>query len=89
MAGFRRYGNGQLSVADFDFFVGSWNSVQRKLKKPLADCDEWEESSATTLSWQVFGGAANLDEVHFPDWSFSGLSVRLLNPATGSGLSTG
>jgi hypothetical protein len=31
----------------------------------------------------VFGGAANVDEVHFPDWSFSGLSVRLLNPATG------
>jgi hypothetical protein len=70
-------------LGDFDFFVGSWNSIQRKLKKPLAGCDEWEESSATTRCWQVLGGAANVDEVHFPDWGFSGLSVRLLNPATG------
>ena len=70
-------------LGDFDFFVGSWNSIQRKLKKPLADCDDWEETSATTRCWQVFGGAANVDEVHFPDWGFSGLSVRLHNPATG------
>ena len=70
-------------LGDFDFFIGSWNSIQRKLKKPLTDCDEWEESSAATRCWQVFGGAANVDEVHFPDWNFSGLSVRLLNPATG------
>jgi hypothetical protein len=70
-------------LGDFDFFVGSWNSIQRKLKKPLADCDEWDETSATTRCWHVFGGAANVDEVHFPDWGFSGLSVRLHNPATG------
>jgi hypothetical protein len=70
-------------LGDFDFFVGSWKSIQRKLKKPLADCDEWEESFATTRCWQVFGGAANVDEVNFPDWGFSGLSVRLHNPATG------
>ena len=58
-------GNG---VGDFDFFVGSWNSVQRRLVKPLADCDEWSESRATTRCWSVFGGAANVDEVQFPDW---------------------
>ena len=70
-------------LGDFDFFVGSWNSIQRKLTQPLADCDEWEETSATTRCWQVFGGGANIDEVHFPDWGFSGLSVRLHDPATG------
>ena len=70
-------------LGDFDFFVGSWTSIQRKLKQPLADCDEWEETSATTRCWQVFGGGANIDEVHFPDWGFSGLSVRLHDPATG------
>ncbi len=54
-------------LGDFDFFVGSWNSIQRRLMKPLADSDDWEESSATTRCWQLFGGAANVDEVHFPD----------------------
>jgi len=73
-------GNG---IGDFDFFVGSWNSVQRRLAKPLADCDEWNESRATTRCWRAFGGAANIDEVRFPDWGSAGLSVRLLNPATG------
>ena len=70
-------------LGDFDFFVGSWTSIQRKLKQPLADCDEWSETSATTRCWQAFGGAANVDEVHFPDWGYSGLSVRLHDPATG------
>jgi hypothetical protein len=73
-------GNG---ASDFDFFTGSWNSVQRRLANPLADCTDWLESAATTRCWQAFGGAANIDEVHFPDWDFTGLSVRLHNPQTG------
>lgn len=73
-------GNG---IGDFDFLVGSWASVQRRLVKPLADCTDWHESSATTRSWRLLDGAGNIDEVHFLDWGFTGLGVRLLNPATG------
>jgi hypothetical protein len=77
----------QNGLGDFDFFVGSWHSIQRKLKKPLADCDEWDESSATTRCWQVFGGAANIDEVHFPEWSIYWVNSRngelALPPVTG------
>lgn len=73
-------GNG---AGDFDFFVGCWHSVQRRLEKPLADCTQWNETTATTHCWRAFGGAANIDEVQFPDWGFSGLSVRLHNPQTG------
>jgi hypothetical protein len=69
-------------AGDFDFFAGTWNSVQRKLVKPLADCTEWLETAATTRCWQVFGGTANVDEVHFPDWGYTGLSIRLFNPQT-------
>jgi hypothetical protein len=70
-------------IGGFDFLVGSWASVQRRLVKPLADCTDWHESRATTRSWQLLGGAGNLDEVHFLDWEFTGLGIRLLNPATG------
>jgi hypothetical protein len=73
-------GNG---VGDFDFLVGSWTSVQRRLVKSLAGCTDWQESPARTRSWQLLGGAGNLDEVHFLDWEFTGLGIRLLNPATG------
>lgn len=74
---------GQAGHGDFDFFVGSWASRQRRLREPLADCDEWQEFTATTRCWQVFGGAANVDELSVPGQGFSGLTVRLLDPATG------
>jgi hypothetical protein len=70
-------------LADFDFFVGTWDGVQRRLLKPLADCTEWDEFATRTHCWSVFGGAGNVDELIAPDRGFSGLTVRLLNPATG------
>ncbi len=70
-------------LGDFDFLVGSWDGIQRRLVKPLAGCTEWDEFRTTTRSWSVLGGAGNVDELHAPDRGFSGLTVRLLNPATG------
>jgi hypothetical protein len=65
---------------NFDFLVGTWDSVQRRLVTPLSGSDEWYEFAGTTRCYSMFGGAANVDEVTFPE--FSGLSVRLLNPET-------
>ena len=67
---------------NFDFLVGTWDSVQRRLVKPLAGSDEWYEFAGTTRCYSMFGGAANVDEVSFPEKGFNGLSVRLLNPET-------
>jgi hypothetical protein len=82
------YGRGMTftqksGTGDFDFYVGEWDSVHRRRKEWLADCDEWYEFSATTRCWSVFGGAANVDEINCPDQGFSGLSVRLLDQETG------
>lgn len=67
---------------NFDFLVGTWDSVQRRLVKPLSGSDEWYEFAGTTRCYSMFGGAANVDEVSFPEKGFNGLSVRLLNPET-------
>lgn len=67
---------------NFDFLVGTWDSVQRRLVKPLTGSDEWYEFAGTTRCYSMFGGAANVDEVSFPEKGFNGLSVRLLNPET-------
>ncbi|MEP7022973.1 MAG: hypothetical protein ABJB47_04010 [Actinomycetota bacterium] len=75
-------GNGNDGVGGFDFFVGSWDGWQRRLKKPLGNCTEWDEFRSTTQCWSVFGGAGNVDEVSVPDRGFSGLTVRLLDRAT-------
>ena len=72
---------GTGSAGDFDFFVGEWNGRQRRLREPLAGCDDWDEFASTTRCWSLFGGAANLDELSVPDRGFSGISLRLFDPA--------
>jgi hypothetical protein len=68
---------------DFEFFVGDWDGKQRRLRKALAGCTEWEELTSITRCWSVFGGAANADEVHFTELGVSGYTMRLLDVATG------
>src|SRR5271165_969640 len=74
---------GISGTGDFDFLVGEWDSVQRRRKAWLADCDEWYEFDAVTRCWPVFGGAGNIDEIDCPSQGFSGLTVRLLDQQTG------
>lgn len=68
---------------DFDFFVGSWEGRQRRRRQWLAGCDDWEEFGSTSQCWSLFDGAANVDEVRVPDRGFTGVSLRLLDPARG------
>lgn len=69
-------------MGDFDFLVGRWTVANRKLVKRLAGCTEWAEFTSTSRCWNLFDGAANLDEFEFPDGS-RGLTLRLLDRATG------
>jgi hypothetical protein len=69
-------------VNDFDFLLGSWNVANRRLLEPLTGSNEWDEFPATAVCHSpLFGGAANLDEITFPTKGFSGLTLRLYDPA--------
>lgn len=68
-------------AADFDFLAGSWNVAHRRLVTPLAASDEWDEFDSTSQCWPLFGGAANVDELPVPARGFTGLSLRLFDPA--------
>jgi hypothetical protein len=70
-------------IGDFDFFAGSWDVRHRRLRQWLAGCDVWDEFGSTTESWSLFDGAANVDELSVPERGFTGLSLRLLDPARG------
>jgi hypothetical protein len=70
-------------AGDFDFFTGSWDGRQRRRRQWLAGCDEWEEFGSTAECWSLFDGAACVDELRVPERGFSGLSLRLLDPARG------
>ena len=74
-------GSKPSGVGDFDFFVGSWSGRQRKLRKILAGCDDWEELTSTSRCWSLLDGAANLDEVRFHELGTGGVTLRLFDPA--------
>ena len=67
-------------AGDFDFLVGSWNVANRRLKRPLAGGDDWDEFPSTSECRSLFGGAANVDEFSIPARGFSGLTLRLFDP---------
>jgi len=68
-------------MGDFDFLVGDWNVLNRRLTKRLAGSDDWVEFTAPAKSWSLFDGMANVDEIVFPDGA-RGLTLRLFDPAT-------
>jgi hypothetical protein len=49
------------SKHDFDFLAGGWKIRSRKLKEPLAGCDEWNEFDATQNLRQILQGFGNFD----------------------------
>jgi hypothetical protein len=67
---------------DFDFLFGTWNVANRRLAERLAGSDRWDEFPGVAVCAPHFGGAANVDEIVFPTLGYSGLTVRLYDPAT-------
>ena len=68
--------------ADFDFLIGEWTVENEFLKERLADASEWERFSATSDVRKVMDGHGNLDEIAIPTRGFTGLTLRLYDPAT-------
>ena len=66
---------------DFDFFTGTWNVRNRWRTDFLDEISEWEEFPGISRASRHFGGAANFDEIDFPTKGFSGLTLRLYDPA--------
>lgn len=69
---------------DFDFLIGSWDSVQRKLKQRLQGCDEWQEFRAQSTVRKTLGGLGNFDELalDLPTGQVVGVTLRTFEPAT-------
>ena len=61
---------------NFDWFVGSWTSRQRRRRTILAGEDDWYEFPGERRSWNALDGAANFDEALFPTQGFGGVTLR-------------
>jgi hypothetical protein len=69
-------------VHDFDFLIGSWNVLNRRLKKRWRRSSEWDEFPATSVLETRMGGIVNVDEFFAPTRGFSGMTLRVLNQKT-------
>jgi hypothetical protein len=65
---------------DFDFYVGTWQIHNRRLRNSLADSTDWYEFEATSRARPVLGGTGNFDEFEAPTEGISGLTLRLFDP---------
>jgi len=69
-------------AGDFDFLLGHWHVHNRRLRQRHAGCTAWDEFPATSQAWVMLDGAVSVDEMCFPTESFSGMTLRTLDPAT-------
>ena len=69
---------------DFDFLIGGWKIRNRKLKEPLAGCDEWDEFDATQNCRSILQGFGDFDifSTEFDGQPFEGFTLRLFDPQT-------
>jgi hypothetical protein len=74
-------GTRQASAHDFDFWMGQWKVLNRRLRARLAGSDEWEEFEATSVARPILGGLGNEDEFRTNhDGGFTGMSFRFFDP---------
>jgi hypothetical protein len=66
-------------IHDFDFFVGKWNFVNRRLKKRWVGSKDWEVFPASLICESRMNGVVNIDDGVFPTKGWSGMTVRVFN----------
>jgi hypothetical protein len=67
-------------TSDFDFLVGEWKVVHRRLREPLTGSDDWYETTGTAISRTYQNGSVSVDEMWFEQQEFAASSFRLFDP---------
>jgi hypothetical protein len=73
----------ESSVRDFDFWMGTWQGRNRRLRERLAGCDEWDEFEGTCVVRPALDGLGNVEEFR-TDYAggIVGMSLRFFDPVT-------
>ena len=68
---------------EFDYEIGTFKSHSSRLLKPLTGSTKWVETEGTTVVSRIWGGRANLAEIHIdpPFGPIDFLALRWYNPA--------
>jgi hypothetical protein len=66
---------------DFDFLVGTWTVVNRRLRQRGVGSSDWDEFEAEYRGWSLLDGWVSVDEMRVASRGFSGCSLRTLDRA--------
>lgn len=69
------------TAADFDFIIGNWRVMHRRLKERLAGCDQWIEFEGSSATSKILGGDGNLEDnyLSLPDGPYRAVALRSFN----------
>jgi catechol 2,3-dioxygenase-like lactoylglutathione lyase family enzyme len=68
-----------MPAHDFDFLLGSWRVMHRKLRERLAGSEEWRTFGGTADCRPVLRGTGNVDRFTFEGEEREGLTLRLFD----------
>ena len=70
---------------DFDFQIGSWNVMHRRLKERLVGCTQWEEFRGTSTMATILGGNGNVEDnlLEISTGTYRAVALRSFDPALG------
>lgn len=74
----------QSNEHDFDFLVGDWRVLHRRLRERLAGNDEWQEFDGSCSMRTLLGGFGNVDDnvLNLPGGAYRAASMRAFDPAS-------
>ncbi|MEE9408652.1 MAG: hypothetical protein V3V28_11330 [Polaribacter sp.] len=84
MSNSSKVNNSTIELKDFDFLIGKWTVINKRLKERLKNNTDWIEFSAEMETKPFLNGLGLMDEMkssHFGD-EFIGFSIRMINPQT-------
>ena len=69
-------------ASDFDFLIGDWSVVHRRLRRRLADDSEWIGFIGPVSVRKILDGFGNFDEarINLLSGAYTGTTLRLFNP---------
>jgi len=73
-----------IEIQNFDFLIGKWTVLNKRLKERLKNSIEWIEFPAEMETKPFLNGLGLMDEMkssHYGE-NFIGFSIRLVNPKT-------
>jgi hypothetical protein len=70
--------------ADFDFIIGDWHVIHRRLNARLSGCTEWTEFAGLNSTRKILGGFGNVEDnlLRFPDGDVRAAAFRSFNAET-------